>query len=168
MGAADTVPGVSGGTIAFITGIYEELVSSLRAIGPEALGHLLGRRFKAFWRHINGNFLSVLFLGILSSVIVLSRLILFLLTDYPVLIWAFFFGLIVASALVVTRKISAWNFKVVADLVELRNIATVADLIIQCAMHRKESRGLHYTIEYPEKDDRRWLKDTVLRRPFVG
>ena len=61
-----------------------------------------------------------------------------------------------------------WNFKVVADLVELRNIATVADLIIQCAMHRKESRGLHYTIEYPEKDDRRWLKDTVLRRPFVG
>ena len=61
-----------------------------------------------------------------------------------------------------------WNFKVVSDLIELRNIATVADLIIQCAMHRKESRGLHFTIEYPEKDNQRWRKDTVLRRPFVG
>lgn len=61
-----------------------------------------------------------------------------------------------------------WDFKVAADLIELRNIATVAELIIKCAMHRKESRGLHYTLEYPEKDDQRWLKDTVLRRPLVG
>jgi L-aspartate oxidase len=61
-----------------------------------------------------------------------------------------------------------WNFKVCSDLVELRNIATVADLIIKCAMHRKESRGLHYNIEYPQRDDRRWLKDTVLRRPLLG
>jgi len=61
-----------------------------------------------------------------------------------------------------------WNFKVSEDLIELRNIATVAELIIKCATHRKESRGLHYTIEYPERDDRRWKKDTVIRRPFVG
>lgn len=61
-----------------------------------------------------------------------------------------------------------WNFRVAADLIELRNIATVAELIIRCAAHRKESRGLHYNIEYPHKDDRRWLKDTVTRRPFVG
>ncbi len=60
------------------------------------------------------------------------------------------------------------NFKVAPDLIELRNIATVAELIIKCAMHRKESRGLHYTLEYPEKDDQRWLKHTVLRRPLVG
>jgi len=61
-----------------------------------------------------------------------------------------------------------WDFKITPDLIELRNIATVAELIIRCARHRKESRGLHYNIAYPEKDDRKWNKDTVLRRPFVG
>jgi L-aspartate oxidase len=61
-----------------------------------------------------------------------------------------------------------WNFKVVPDLVELRNIAEVAHLIIKCARHRKESRGLHYTLQYPERDDQRWQKDTILRRPFIG
>lgn len=61
-----------------------------------------------------------------------------------------------------------WNFKVTTNLVELRNIAVVAELIIRCAMHRKESRGLHYNIAYPYKNDKRWKKDTVLRRPFIG
>lgn len=61
-----------------------------------------------------------------------------------------------------------WNFKVRADLIELRNLATVAELIIQCAMHRKESRGLHFNIEYPYRDDQRFLKDTIIRRPFFG
>jgi len=61
-----------------------------------------------------------------------------------------------------------WDFRVAPDLIELRNIAMVAELIVKCAMHRKESRGLHYNIQYPRRDDRRWLKDTVLRRPFVG
>jgi len=61
-----------------------------------------------------------------------------------------------------------WDFKVDADLVELRNIATVAELIIRCALHRKESRGLHYNIAYPRQDDRRWKKDTLLRWPILG
>jgi L-aspartate oxidase len=61
-----------------------------------------------------------------------------------------------------------WNFKVEPDLIELRNLAVVAELIVKCAMYRKESRGLHYNIEYPEKDDKRWLKDTVVRRPYLG
>ncbi|MDA3897005.1 MAG: L-aspartate oxidase [Desulfobacteraceae bacterium] len=61
-----------------------------------------------------------------------------------------------------------WDFKITPDLIELRNIATVAELIIRCATHRKESRGLHYNIAYPEKNDERWKKDTVLRRPFVS
>ncbi|MGD9007927.1 MAG: L-aspartate oxidase [Desulfobacteraceae bacterium] len=61
-----------------------------------------------------------------------------------------------------------WHFKVVPDLIELRNIAVVADLIIKCALHRKESRGLHYTLQYPKRDDKRWRKDTLLRRPIVG
>jgi L-aspartate oxidase len=61
-----------------------------------------------------------------------------------------------------------WNFRVVADLIELRNIAMLAELIIKCALHRKESRGLHFNIQYPQRDDRRWCKDTILRRPIVG
>jgi L-aspartate oxidase len=61
-----------------------------------------------------------------------------------------------------------WNFKVVPDLIELRNIAVVAELIIKCARHRMESRGLHYNLQYPRRDDRRWKKDTILRRPFVA
>jgi L-aspartate oxidase len=61
-----------------------------------------------------------------------------------------------------------WDFKITSDLIELRNIALLAELIIQSAMLRKESRGLHYNIRYPEKDDKFWLKDTILRRPFVG
>lgn len=61
-----------------------------------------------------------------------------------------------------------WNFKVAPDLIELRNIAVVAELVIKCAMHRKESRGLHYNIQYPDRDDARWKKDTLLRRPFIS
>jgi L-aspartate oxidase len=61
-----------------------------------------------------------------------------------------------------------WDFKVIPDLIELRNIAVVAELIIKCALHRKESRGLHYTLQYHQRDDNRWCKDTILRRPFVG
>jgi L-aspartate oxidase len=61
-----------------------------------------------------------------------------------------------------------WDFRITSDLIELRNIATVAELIIQSAILRKESRGLHYNIQHPDKDDRFWLKDTILRRSFVS
>jgi L-aspartate oxidase len=61
-----------------------------------------------------------------------------------------------------------WNFRVSSDLIELRNIAIVAELIIKCATHRKESRGLHYNIQYPHRDDKKWQKDTIIRRPYVG
>ncbi len=107
------VPGVSGGTIAFITGIYEELLGSIRSVNGEAVRLLARLNFAGFWKHINGTFLVVLLSGILFSVASLSRLILYLLETYPEMLWAFFFGLIVASAVVVSKKITRWNGAVV-------------------------------------------------------
>ncbi|MFP4488623.1 MAG: DUF368 domain-containing protein [Bacteroidales bacterium] len=109
MGAADVVPGVSGGTIAFITGIYEELIRSIKSVNLQALKLLFRFKPVLFWKKINGNFLLALFAGILFSVFSLAKLLKWLLATHPVLIWSFFFGLIIASAIVVIRKITAWN-----------------------------------------------------------
>jgi putative membrane protein len=109
MGAADVVPGVSGGTIAFITGIYEELLSSLKSVNPTALKVLFREGIPAFWKHINGSFLLVLFSGIILSILSLARLISMLMEQYPQLLWGFFFGLIVGSAFFVGRKIRSWD-----------------------------------------------------------
>ncbi|HDR68770.1 MAG TPA: DUF368 domain-containing protein, partial [Bacteroidaceae bacterium] len=116
MGAADVVPGVSGGTIAFITGIYEELVNSIKSLNLEALKLLLRLKTGLFWKKINGNFLLLVFGGILLSVFSLARLLKWLMTDHPVLIWSFFFGLIIASAIVVLKKINSWNLSKLAGL----------------------------------------------------
>ena len=113
MGAADVVPGVSGGTIAFITGIYEELLNSIRSVNGEAVKLLFRFRLADLWKHVNGTFLVVLLSGILFSIALLARLVLFLLTDYPEMLWSFFFGLIVASAVVVSKKITRWNWGVI-------------------------------------------------------
>lgn len=98
MGAADVVPGVSGGTIAFITGIYDELLGSLRKCGPSALLVLSKEGPKALWQHINGTFLLTLFAGVLTSIFSLAQLINWLLKAYPIQIWSFFFGLVLVSA----------------------------------------------------------------------
>jgi putative membrane protein len=109
MGAADAVPGVSGGTIAFIAGIYQELINSLSRLGPAALKVLFNDGIKAAWLYINGSFLSVLLLGMLSSLIVLSNTVLYLLSHYPQILWGFFFGLICASTYVLAKSIEKWN-----------------------------------------------------------
>ena len=111
MGAADVIPGVSGGTIAFIMGIYDEFVGSLASINGEALKLLLKGRFSAFWKHINGSFLLSLVAGIGISVIALAGLMQMLLTDFPIQTWAFFFGLIVASSIFIIRGISGWKLR---------------------------------------------------------
>ena len=111
MGAADVIPGVSGGTIAFIMGIYDEFVGSLASINSEALKLLLKGRFSAFWKHINGSFLLSLVAGIGISVIALAGLMQMLLSDFPIQTWAFFFGLIVASSLFIIRGISGWKLR---------------------------------------------------------
>lgn len=108
MGAADIVPGVSGGTIAFITGIYERLIFALKEILPAFWLLLKERRWAPFWQQIDGSFLFTLFLGIVSSVLLFAKLISYLLSEQPVLIWAFFFGLIVASVWVVGKQVDRW------------------------------------------------------------
>jgi putative membrane protein len=110
MGAADVVPGVSGGTLAFITGIYEELIESLRRFDLTALQLLLQLQFKQCWQHVNATFLLVLVSGILVSLFSLARGVLYMLEHYPVLLWAFFFGLIVASVWSLIRHVKGWNF----------------------------------------------------------
>ena len=110
MGAADVVPGVSGGTIAFISGIYEELLSSISSINLGLIGVLRKQGIKAAWNQVNGNFLVALFLGIFISIISLAKVIESLLENHPVLIWSFFFGLVLASIIYVGKQITRWNF----------------------------------------------------------
>lgn len=111
MGAADVIPGVSGGTIAFITGIYDDFVGSIASINAEAMRLLFKGRFKDFWKHINGAFLLSIVLGIAISVISLAGLMQMLLSTYPIQTWAFFFGLIVASSIFIIRGISGWKLR---------------------------------------------------------
>ena len=111
MGAADVIPGVSGGTIAFIMGIYDEFVGSLASINAEAVKLLFSGKFKAFWKHINGNFLLSLIIGIGISIISLASLMQYLLRWHPIQTWAFFFGLIVASSIFILRGIKGWKLR---------------------------------------------------------
>lgn len=117
MGAADVIPGVSGGTIAFIMGIYDDFVSSLASINSEALKLLFTGKFKAFWKHINGSFLLSLAIGIGFSVVALAGLMQYLLEWHPIQTWSFFFGLIVASSIFILRGISGWKLREVLFLI---------------------------------------------------
>ncbi|MDC3277970.1 DUF368 domain-containing protein [Acidimicrobiia bacterium] len=111
MGAADIVPGVSGGTIALITGIYEELISSIKNINSKLFKILLKNGIKEFWNALNGNFLLVLLTGIFTSVILLAQVIVFLLVNHEFKLWGFFFGLIIASAFLILKDIQSHNIK---------------------------------------------------------
>lgn len=117
MGAADVVPGVSGGTIAFITGIYDKLLASINAVQPNTL--LIWRKhgFKAAWEEVNGSFLLPLFIGIGISIVSLAKLFKILLASHPVSLWAFFFGLIVASVWLVGKMIKEWNAISIAGII---------------------------------------------------
>lgn len=117
MGAADVVPGVSGGTIAFITGIYQELLDTIKGFNLSVFKTLKTEGLKATWQQTNASFLVVLFAGIFTSIISLAKGITFLLEAYPILLWAFFFGLIVASTLVISKYIKEWNWKTISMMV---------------------------------------------------
>lgn len=117
MGAADAIPGVSGGTIAFITGIYDELLQSISSIDVEALKLLTSFRFAEFWKKINGNFLLVLVSGVAFGVILNLLLIDYLLKYYPIPVWSFFFGLILVSAPLILREIKKWTWPIAGTLI---------------------------------------------------
>jgi putative membrane protein len=117
MGAADVVPGVSGGTIAFISGIYEELLTSISAVNLGLLKTLKSDGIKAAWKQVNGAFLTSLFIGIFVSIISLATSIKWLLENEPILVWSFFFGLVLASVLYIAKQISKWNATAIVVLI---------------------------------------------------
>ena len=116
MGTADVIPGVSGGTIAFITGIYDELVNSIRAVNLSLFKILLTGNFSGFWKQFNGNFLLAVLSGIATSIITLAGLMSWLLLNYPIQVWSFFFGLILISAPLIFREIQSWTTVVYISL----------------------------------------------------
>lgn len=116
MGAADIVPGVSGGTIALISGIYEEFINALKSFSS-VLFVLKENGLKAAWLHVNGPFLAALFGGIGVSLITLVKFIKYALENHPILLWAFFFGLILASCYFVGKQVKTWNFSKVMALI---------------------------------------------------
>ncbi len=117
MGTADVIPGVSGGTVAFITGIYEELLNSIKSIDKEALQLLLRFKIADFWKKINGPFLICVLGGIVTSLVSLARLMTYLLEHHPIQIWSFFFGLILISSPLILRDIQKWNMATAVSFV---------------------------------------------------
>ncbi|MCQ2186696.1 MAG: DUF368 domain-containing protein [Bacteroidales bacterium] len=109
MGAANSVPGVSGGTIAFITGIYGRLVNSLNNIDSKAVKLLLSGNFKELWQHVDGGFLCALMGGVLVAMFSFAKLMVYLLGAFPIQTWAFFLGLIIASSIVLLAGIKGWK-----------------------------------------------------------
>lgn len=126
MGAADAVPGVSGGTIAFISGIYEELINTISGVNLSLITTLRKEGFFTFWKQLNGNFILALLSGIIISFVSFMRLAKYLLENHPILIWSFFFGLIIASIYFVGKQITKWHL---ASLVGIMVGAVIAYFI---------------------------------------
>lgn len=125
MGAADVIPGVSGGTIAFITGIYERFLNAVKNVNLNNIKLLFKCKFKQFWQNIDGTFLFVLLCGIGVSFLSLAKLMTYLMSNYPIAVWSFFSGLIIASTIFIARDVK-WNVKTVAAFL----IFTVAAFFI--------------------------------------
>ncbi len=116
MGAADSVPGVSGGTVALITGIYERLIGALKSVDLSAIEKIRKGKLSEFWSHIDGNFLVILLAGVIASLLSLARVITYLMANHPIQLWSFFFGLIIISSILVLREINRWSVGTVAML----------------------------------------------------
>ena len=140
MGAADSVPGVSGGTVALITNIYEELVDAIRSLGWHVLVVWKREGFAAAWKYINGNFLLTLVAGILSSLLLLGRLIISLMDNYLPYLLAFFAGLVLASIRYVGSGVRRWDWQRILLLLA----GAAAAMILAFLPLRESSDGLVY------------------------
>lgn len=140
MGAADVVPGVSGGTIAFISGIYQELIDSINSINYSAIKNVRKKGIKETWNSINGNFLISLLLGIALSVLTFSKIITHLLESKPILVWSFFFGLVLASIALIWKEITQWSVKTYIALI----IGVVISYYITIAKPAESPESLPY------------------------
>jgi putative membrane protein len=109
MGAADIVPGVSGGTIALLTGIYERLIDAIKSVGWDTLVTLKQKGVKAAWQQIDGTFLLSILAGAATSIILLSKVLHYFIESQPIMLWSFFFGLVVASVAYVIKQVESWN-----------------------------------------------------------
>lgn len=117
MGAADVVPGVSGGTIAFITGIYEELIDTINKVDFSFFKNWKNEGFQMAWSKVNGNFLVALLLGIAVSILSFAKVITFLIKTHPIAIWSFFFGLIIASIVYMAKQMNQWKLSTVIAII---------------------------------------------------
>lgn len=142
MGAANVIPGVSGGTVALITGIFEELIDSIKSFDLKAIKLLFSGRFREFSEYVNLRFLASVFLGVGVSIFSLAKLLEFLFNNYPVYIWAYFFGLILASIYFVGRTVEKWNLSVILTFI----IGTAAALSISFLNPANENSSFIYLI----------------------
>ena len=117
MGAANKVPGVSGGVVAFVAGFYDEFIYSLQKINVKALKFLINGRFKSFFQYINGRFLSLLFLGMIVSYFSISKLLDFLIVNYELFVWSVFFGMIIGSIYYLNKDFKEWNTPTLFSLI---------------------------------------------------
>ncbi|NLR93276.1 DUF368 domain-containing protein [Flammeovirga agarivorans] len=140
MGAADVVPGVSGGTVAFITGIYERLLNAISAVDLDAIKLLFQFKIKELWEKLDLNFLLPLLIGIGTAVFSLAKLMKYLLANEPIGLWSFFFGLIIASTLLVSKQVKAWNISSIVAVI----IGAIFSYYITIATPSQAPEGLIY------------------------
>ena len=140
MGIADLVPGVSGGTIALITNIYEDLIISINQLNAKEIFALFGANRKSSWQKINGAFLIPLFLGIATSIMFLSSIISFFLENHALALWSFFFGLILASSILICKDLKKWSPSTIAGLI----IGGLISLLISFLSPAEQTEALPY------------------------